>query len=60
MKNVEMNVQGNMLTIRIDLSKAYGPSSSGKNMIVASTEGNVSVGDTDVKIGINCYKPKGG
>ena len=57
-KNVEMTVEGNVLTIRVDLTKEYGLSSSGKNVIVASTEGNVSVGDTDVKIGINCYKPQ--
>jgi len=32
MKNVEFSVDGNMLTIKIDLSKEFGPSSSGKNI----------------------------
>jgi hypothetical protein len=54
MKNVEMTVQGNILTIKVDLSKEYGPSSSGKTIIIASTEGNVSVPDRqEVKVGLN-------
>lgn len=56
MKNVEMSVEGDTLTIKVDLTKEFGPSSSGKTTIVASTEGNVGVPDTDVKIGLNCYK----
>jgi hypothetical protein len=42
MKNVEMEVEGNVLTIRVDLSKEFGPSSSGKTIIIASIEGNVA------------------
>ena len=61
MKNVEMQVDGNVLTIKVDLSKAFGPSTSGKNIIVASTEGNQSVpGREDVKIGLNIYTKKQG
>ncbi len=58
MKNVEMSVEGNILTIKIDLSKEYGPSSSGKTIIIASTEGNVSVTDREEKIGLNVYRKK--
>lgn len=59
MKNVEMKVDNNILTIKIDLSKEFGPSSSGKNIIIASTEGNQSVPDKeDVKVGLNVYKKK--
>jgi hypothetical protein len=59
MKNVEMTVQGNILTIKVDLSKEYGPSSSGKTIIIASTEGNVSVPDRqEVKVGLNVYKKR--
>ena len=43
MKNVEMSVDGFILTIKVDLSKEFGPSSSGKTIIIASTEGNVSI-----------------
>ena len=40
MKNVEMTLDGNTLTIKVDLSKEFGPSSSGRTIIVASTEGS--------------------
>jgi hypothetical protein len=58
MKNVEMKVEGNILTIKVDLSKEYGPSSSGKTTIVASTEGNVSIPEREEKVGLNVYKKK--
>ena len=59
MKNVEMKVENNVLTIKIDLGKEFGPSTSGKNIIIASTEGNQSVPDKeDIKVGLNVYKKK--
>jgi len=59
MKNVEMKVEDNILTIKVDLTKEFGPSSSGKTMIIASTEGNIAIeGHEDAKIGLNVYKKK--
>jgi hypothetical protein len=58
LKNVDMKVEGNILTIRVDLSKEFGPSASGKTIIIASTEGNVSVTDRDEKVGLNVYRKK--
>jgi hypothetical protein len=59
MKNVEMSVEGNILTIKVDLAKDFGPSSSGKTVIIATTEGNQSVpGKEAVKVGLNVYKKK--
>ena len=58
MKNVEMKVEGNILTIKVDLTKEFGPSSSGKTIIIASTEGNVSVVDREERIGLNVYRKK--
>lgn len=59
MKNVEMKVDGNILTITVDLTKDFGPSSSGKTIIIASTEGNASIpGYEAVKVGLNVYKKK--
>jgi len=58
MKNVQMAVEGNILTIKIDLSKEFGPSSSGKTIIIASTEGNVSIPDREEKVGLNVYRKK--
>jgi len=57
MKNVEMTVEGSVLTIKVDLSKQFGPSASGKTTIIATTAGNVSVpGNEAIKVGLNVYK----
>ncbi len=56
MKNIEMTIEGETLIIKVDLTKDFGPSKSGKTIIVASTEGNVSVLDRDEKIGLNIYR----
>ena len=56
MKNVDMSITGNILTITVDLSKEFGLSSSEKNTIIATTEGNVSIPDREEKIGLNIYK----
>ena len=59
MKNVEMKLDGNILTIKVDLTKDFGPSSSGKTIIIASTEGNVAVdGHEEAKVGLNVYRKK--
>lgn len=58
MKNAEMTVQGTILMIKVDLSKEFGPSASGKTIIIASTEGNVTIPDRQEKVGLNVYKKK--
>ncbi|MFH1893737.1 MAG: hypothetical protein ABIK83_13775 [Candidatus Zixiibacteriota bacterium] len=59
MKNIEMSVEANILTIKVDLSKEFGPSSSGKTIIIASTEGNVSIPEHEkAKVGLNVYRKK--
>ncbi len=59
MKNVEITVQGNTLTIKVDLSKEFGPSSSGKTIIIASTEGDAAIPNREeVKVGLNVYRKK--
>jgi hypothetical protein len=58
MKNVEMTVAGNILTIKVDLTKEFGPSASGKTIIIASTEGNITVPEREEKIGLNVYRKK--
>lgn len=58
MKNVDMTVEGTTLTIKVDLSKEFGPSSSGKTIILASTEGNVTIPGREEKIGLNVYRKK--
>ena len=58
MKNVEMTVAGNILTIKVDLSKEFGPSASGKTIIIASTEGNITIPEREEKMGLNVYRKK--
>jgi hypothetical protein len=59
MKNVDMTIEGDILTIKVDLTKDFGPSASGKTIIIASSEGNQSIpGKEAVKIGLNVYKKK--
>ncbi|WFN37174.1 hypothetical protein L1994_01930 [Methanomicrobium antiquum] len=54
-----MSKEGTFLVIKVDLSKDFGESKSGKSITIASTEGNISVpGDDDIKIGLNIYKKK--
>jgi hypothetical protein len=58
MKNVEYEIKGNIMTIKVDVSKSFGPSKSGKSEIIATTEGNkkIKVNEEDVWIGLNIYK----
>lgn len=57
MKNIKMENKANKLIVEINLSENFGRSKSGKSIIIASTEGNLSVpGTENIKIGVNCYK----
>lgn len=55
MKNVDLKVDGNILTITVDLSKDFGKSASGKTNIVATTEGAVALAD-GTQVGVNIYR----
>jgi hypothetical protein len=57
-QNVQIEVTNDgKAVITIDLNERGGLSSSGKSIIVATTEGNKSIPGTNVIIGINCYVP---
>ncbi|MGD9941163.1 MAG: hypothetical protein AB7T74_15315 [Clostridia bacterium] len=57
MKNIEMKLSGNILTITVDVSKEFGLSTSGKSKIIASTEGNISIPEKEeIKVGLNIYR----
>jgi len=60
MKNVKIDVKGNIMTITCDLTEKGELSKAGKSMVIASTQGNQAVGtgkggDT-VKVGLNVYR----
>ena len=56
LQNVKMTVKGKKLIIEIDLGKRFGQSNSKKSETIATTAGNVDIGD-GVKLGVNCYVP---
>jgi hypothetical protein len=60
MKNVEVKTEGNTLTLIVDVSKTFGRSKSGKTILVATTEGNITLKDDDGKqavvVGLNVYR----
>ncbi len=59
MKNVELKVDDQTLILKVNLNEEFGPSASGKTIIIASTEGNVSVpGNKNIKIGLNVYRKR--
>jgi hypothetical protein len=63
MKNLDLKIEGNELTIRIDLTKEFGLSKSERSIIVASSLGNVRLYDEDKhgyraeKINLSVTKP---
>jgi hypothetical protein len=58
MKNVELTVEGNILTIKVDLTKDFGPSASGKSITIGTTEGNYSLPGREEKVGVNVYRKR--
>ena len=57
MKNVKYVIDGDKLTIEVDLTEEHGLSSSGKSIIVATTEGPFRVPGREERIGLNIYRP---
>lgn len=58
--NIEAEVAGNILIVKINLDEEFGPSKSGKTVLVASTQGNHQVPDKPgYMFGVNVYKTKG-
>jgi hypothetical protein len=57
--NVKAEVNGDTLTLTIDLSVDGTESKSGKSTVLGTTQGNKKVpyGDGEVTIGVNVYKP---
>lgn len=53
-KNIKWTIVGDKLALEIDLTEEAEPSNSGKTLIIASTQGNKSVGD--VHVGLNVYR----
>lgn len=57
-RNVTVAKEGNILLIRCDLSAETKASASGKSEVIGTTNGNVAVPGTDLKLGLNLYRPQ--
>ena len=55
MTNVEYEIQGEVLIIKVDTTKTYGPSSTGKSVKVASSNGFVNL-EKGIMFSINVNK----
>jgi hypothetical protein len=56
-KNIDVIVKDGKAIITVDLSKNFGPSTTGKSIIIASSEGNAEIpGANGVKLGLNVYR----
>lgn len=55
MVNIKTDIKKNILTITVDLNKKFGPTGSGKNTKIASTEGNQRIEGTEISFGLNVY-----
>jgi hypothetical protein len=59
MENITQELNGDILTLTIDLSKRGNKSKSGKSMIIASSEGNKKIKGTEIFMGVNVYTKEG-
>lgn len=60
MQNVKVTTKGKKLVLEIDLGDEIGPSKSGKTVLIASSQGNQTIGMTEdgqpISIGVNVYR----
>lgn len=55
MRNVEIEVDSKgIMIIKVDTKKDFGPSKSGKTIVIATTQGNVPEGG--MYVGLNVYR----
>ena len=54
----EVDSKKEKLTITVDLTQDGKVSASGKSLVFASTEGNISVENTDLTLGLNLYRKR--
>ena len=55
MRNVTTSIVNGILTIAVDLGVTGEVSSSGKSLVIGSTEGNTLLDGTDITVGLNVY-----
>ncbi len=53
--NVQVETTDTHIIITIDRRQRFGPSASGKTIVVATTRGNPKVTADGIRIGVNAY-----
>jgi hypothetical protein len=53
--NVQVETTDTHIIITIDRRERFGPSASGKTIVVATTRGNVLVTADGIRLGLNAY-----
>lgn len=56
MENISMTLDGDILTLKVNMSQELGLSASKKNVVIASTRGNAKIPGTEASFGLNVYK----
>lgn len=59
MENIKQTLNGNILTLEVDISQKQGLSKSGKTIRIASSEGNKRIPNTEIFFGLNVYTKEG-
>ena len=57
MDDINIKIEGNQLTITATISSGV-PSSSGKTLVVCSSNGFIPIPGSDLKLSINVIKPR--
>jgi hypothetical protein len=57
-KNIEAEVQGEFVVIRVKKDTILGPSSTGKTNLVANSGGFAAIPGTNLKLSMNVSAPK--
>lgn len=55
MENIDYILDGNILTLKVDISKRLGRSSTGRTITVASSGGGQRIPGTDVTLNLNVW-----
>lgn len=52
MENIAVDVKAKKMTVTVDLSKSFGPSSTGKTIIVANSHGFQPINGSDERLNL--------
>lgn len=58
-RNMELEIRGNILEIRVNLARSIGETESGKSILIGTSRGSIQIGrDREEKMVFTVYRPK--